>query len=548
MPEKFSITSTTLNFFSDKKGYILLYLLLSFSYPLGNILVPHYYGKLIEEMVAKKDIRGTFLLTVALWIVSVFGINGMTKIDGKIIPEFRSHLYTKIAEFVFNVYKENYSAVKGGELISKLSKLPYLILEMFYQIRTSYLPLIYMIIFSLIYFVSINPKLGALVLCFIIMSGVIAYWSWASCVSCCTNSESDSDKTNEDLQDILDNILNVYTSNNIENEMKEFVSKNEVNQKHFKNCLKCSSKFKFLFSAINITSFCAVAMYMYKLFRQEEIKLSQINSAFIVMIYLLSQMDSTLQYFQETITYVGSIIDIQNYIDDMNKNSQEFEEKIAKYNSNLHEGFLDKITGRIEFKDINICFDKNCILKDFSYTIEPGDRIAVVGPVGKGKSSLLKMILKLVYPTDGQVLIDGMNLPYNVVRNFVSYIPQAPLLFNRTLYENITYGLSNVSKEQVMALMQKYELENIFGGVKLDDNVGKNGSVLSGGQKQMVILLRAILRDTPIILMDEGTTALDNKVRDKVIKLLFDQPKTKTIVVITHDHDILPHFQKVMKL
>lgn len=548
MSEKFSIASTTSAFFADKKGYIFLYLFLSFSYPLGNILVPHYYGKLIEEMVAKTDIKRTFLVTMGLWITSICGINGMTKIDNKIIPEFRSYLYTKIAEFVFNIYKENYSAVKGGELISKLSKLPYLILEIFYQIRTSYLPLIYMIIFSLFYFFSINSKLGSLVLGFIILSGIIAYWSWSSCVSCCTDSETDSDKTNEDLQDILENILNVYTSNNVEEEMREFVKKNKENQKHFKKCLKCSSKFKFLFSTINISAFCIIAMYMYRIFQEGQIKLSQINSAFIVMIYLLSQMDSTLQYFQETITYIGSIIDIQNYIDTMKKTSQAFEEKIVNYNSNLHTQPVDKINGRIEFRNIDICFEENCILKNFSYIIEPGDRIAVVGPVGRGKSSLLKMILKLVYPSGGQVLIDGMNLPYDVIRNFVSYIPQAPLLFNRTLYQNITYGLSDISEENVITLMRKYGLDDIFGNVGLNDNVGKNGSVLSGGQKQLVILMRAILRNTPIILIDEGTTALDNRVRDKVVNLLFDQPKNKTIIMITHDEDILPHFQKILKV
>lgn len=550
MSVKFSISSTAYDFFRNKIPYVVLYLFLSFSYPLGSILVPHYYGKLIEKIVDKKsgeNIKNTFITTLGAWVLSVCGINGMTRIDTRIIPEFRSYLYEKIAEFVFETYKENYATVKSGELISKLSKLPYLILEMFYQVRTSYLPLIYMVIFSVIYFFSINVKLGALVFSFVFLAGLTAYWSWKTCVNCCVNSEDDSDKTNEDLQDILENILNVYTTNNIQKELEEFTKKNRESQKNFRKCLKCSAKFKFLFSAIYILAFCIIAIYIYKLYQTDHIKLAQINSAFIVLIYLLSQMDSTLQYFQETITYIGSIIDIQNYINNLNTMAETFNDKIAVHKSDLYTDPVDHIQGKIEFKNIDVCFEDNCILKNFSAVIDSGTKVALTGRVGVGKSSLLKMILKLTYPTSGKVLVDDKNLPYDVVRNYVSYIPQSPMLFNRSLYQNIVYG-TDKTRDDVLSLMQRYGLQNIFGNTGLDDNVGKGGSILSGGQKQMVILLRAVLRNTPIILLDEPTTALDSEARDSIINLIFDVFRDKTVIMITHDNTVISKFQQVLQL
>jgi ATP-binding cassette subfamily B protein len=551
MVEDFNIKTQTLDFFRNKKAYVLLYIILSLSYPLGSIIVPHYYGKLIDLIVNKGNLTTTAIQTMGIWLTSISGIYGLTKIDNIIMPEFRSYLYTNIAKFVFNTYKESYTNIKIGELISKLSKLPFLILEIFYQVRTNYLPLFYMSTFSVIYFFNINKTLGAIILGVLLLFGITAAFSVKSCMPSCVSSESSNDSSNEDLQDILENILNVYTSDNIDEEIKEFNLKDRETTKHFKSCLSCSSKYKFAFSVLFLVSFFIVAKFVYLLFQQNKITLSQINSIFLVLIYLLSQVDGTLQYAQDTITYMGSVIDIQNYIQQINVSSQKTNEHISSMNENLHMGDISRLDGRIEFKNLDICFNKDgkeiCVLKDFSYVIEPKTKLAIVGPVGKGKSSLLKMLLKLVYPKQGEILLDGKNLPYNVIRKHVSYIPQNPLLFNRTLYKNIIYG-TNKTKEDIVKVMKMYNIEGIFGTHSLDDDVGKGGTNLSGGQKQMVILLRAILKNSSVILLDEPTTALDKDVRDTTMRLIFEVFQHSTVLMITHDPDIIPRFGKVLDL
>jgi ABC-type multidrug transport system fused ATPase/permease subunit len=549
--KEFNIKNLTINFFKQRKGSLLLYIILTLSYPLGNIVVPHYYGKLIEQIVAKKIDTVTVSNTAITWIISIIGMYILTTIDNVIIPDFRSYLYKSIAKFIFETYKENYTNLKIGEIISKLSKLPFLILEVFYQIRNNYFPLFYMVLFSLIYFFSINIKLGYIVMSVIMLFMYVMYLSVHTCMPSCVNCESHTDSSNEDLQDILENILNVYTCDNIEEELYEFELKDKETSRHFKSCLSCASKHKLYFSLLYIVSFFIIAKFVYELYKENKITLSQINSIFIILIYLLSEIDTTLQYSQDTISYIGSIIDIQNYINHIKESVSVSNLNILNINKNLYLENIERLEGKIEFKNVNICFNKNgqdvCILKDFSYVIQPQTKLAITGMVGKGKSTLLKMILKLTYPSNGEILLDDMNLPYDVIRKNISYIPQTPILFNRKLYKNIVYGTKS-TKEDVIHLMKKYNLNGVFGKHDLEDDVGKGGGNLSGGQKQVVIILRSILRNSSIILLDEPTSSLDKKLKNIIMELIFDVFKDKTVLIITHDEDILPLFKDVLNI
>ena len=144
-------------------------------------------------------------------------------------------------------------------------------------------------------------------------------------------------------------------------------------------------------------------------------------------------------------------------------------------------------------------------------------------------------------------MIDDKNLPYDKTRNYVSYIGQSPILFNRTLYDNIVYG-TNKTRDDGVSLMKTYGLERVFGNRTLDDNVGKGGNLLSGGQKQIVIILRSVLRDTPVVLLDEPTTALDNKNKELILDTIFKIFEDKTMIMVTHDQEAMKRFNHFIKL
>lgn len=536
-----------MDYFKHRKGDLLLYLLLALAYPLGGIVAPHYYGKLIDEIVNKNIKKSTLVYIVVTWSIYIIGMYLLTCLDNKVIPDFRSYLYKHIARFVFDAYKQNYMSLKIGEIISKVSKLPFLILEVFYQLKNNYLPLVYMVTFAVLYFGSMNKKLGLLVVFMVFMFSLVMYMSLKNCMDFCISSESSNDETNEELQDILENMLNVYTSDNIVSELDGIDIKDVNSKDHFKKCMNCASKYKTSFSVLHLVFFFIIAKYVYDLYKKNKLTLPQVNSIFIVLLYLLSYLDTALQYSQDTLSYVGSIIDIQNYLDRVNSEIKSDEFYVDKMNENLYTEPVNGLNGEIEFRDVSVCFRHKCVLENFSYIISPKSKVAITGQVGKGKSTLLKLILKLYSPVNGSILIDGKNLPYNVIRQNVSYIQQSPILFNRKLYENITYGTGK-TKQDVIEIMNKYSLNEVFGSHTLDSDVGKGGNNLSGGQKQMVIVLRAILKMSPIILLDEPTTSLNKDLKMKMMNLLFDVFKDSTVIMVTHDDEVIPMFSTVIKL
>jgi ABC-type bacteriocin/lantibiotic exporter with double-glycine peptidase domain len=389
-----NVRSLFTDYFSHRKGDVFLYLMLALVYPLGNIVAPHYYGKLIDEIVHKSIKNQTVKYIVVTWVVYIIGVYLMTRLDNKVIPDFRSYLYKNIASFVFDAYKENYTTLKIGEIISKVSKLPFLILEVFYQLKNNYLPLVYMITFAIVYFGIMNRGLGLLIVVMVAVFSLVMYSSLHNCMGFCINAEASSDETNEQLQDILENMLNVYTSDNIVSELDSIDIKDVDSKAYFKACMNCSSKYKSVFSVLHLVFLLTVATYVYNLYKKNKLTLAQVNSIFIVFLYLLSYLDTALQYSQDTLSYVGSIIDIQNYLDRINDEIKGNEFYVNKMNAGLYTEPVRFLEGEIIFKDVTVCFRDKCILENFSYVIPPKAKVAITGQVGKGKSTLLKLVLK----------------------------------------------------------------------------------------------------------------------------------------------------------
>ena len=210
----------------------------------------------------------------------------------------------------------------------------------------------------------------------------------------------------------------------------------------------------------------------------------------------------------------------------------------------------DQIQGKIEFKNVSFCYpsdpSKRVILKDLNLTIEPGKKVALVGESGCGKSTTVNLIERLYEATSGEVLIDGLdikryNLPY--LRNLIGYVQQEPVLFNKSIKENVIFGRYELIQELGdpdtlvrNAIEESYASEFVNATKEgLDYIVGIKGGKLSGGQKQRVAIARAIVCEPKILILDEATSALDNKSEKEVQKALDHISERKvTTVIIAH--------------
>lgn len=194
----------------------------------------------------------------------------------------------------------------------------------------------------------------------------------------------------------------------------------------------------------------------------------------------------------------------------------------------------------IEFQNVNFGYHKDLeILNNFNLTVKPGQRLALVGPSGGGKTTIVKLLLRFYDLQSGQILIDGQNISQvtqDSLRANIALVPQEPFLFHRTLMENIRYAKPTASDEEVMnAAMIAHAHEFI---VKFPEGyntfVGERGVKLSGGERQRVAIARAILKDAPILILDEATSSLDSESEFLIQDALKTLMKDRTTIVIAH--------------
>jgi ATP-binding cassette subfamily B protein len=196
--------------------------------------------------------------------------------------------------------------------------------------------------------------------------------------------------------------------------------------------------------------------------------------------------------------------------------------------------------GGIVMDDVTFRFQPGKpVLRHFDLRIQPGEKVALVGPSGSGKSTVTKLLLRLYDVSEGAVRIDGQDLAdvtQDSLWNMVGFVPQEPILFHRTLMENIRYGRRNADDEEVIDAARKAHCHEFISSLQDGYNtyVGERGIKLSGGERQRVAIARAILKDAPILVLDEATSNLDSESEALIQDALEALMRGKTVVVIAH--------------
>ena len=215
--------------------------------------------------------------------------------------------------------------------------------------------------------------------------------------------------------------------------------------------------------------------------------------------------------------------------------------------------FLD---GTIEFKSVYFKYPStyNFILENINFKIFKGQHICFTGTSGSGKSTLVKLLLKIFHINHGQILLNNINIKnintYSLRKNII-YVNQITNLFNTSIINNILYG-NKKYKKHLLHILDKYKLSTIFSNINggIFANVGVNGTKLSLGMQKIIIILRGILRayHASIIIFDEPLSSLDFYTKIKVIRLIKQECKNKTVIIITHDKEIFPYCNKILDI
>lgn len=215
---------------------------------------------------------------------------------------------------------------------------------------------------------------------------------------------------------------------------------------------------------------------------------------------------------------------------------------------------VQRLRGGIRFSGVSVAFDgTHHVVHGIDFEILPGERVAFVGHSGSGKSTLASLIPRLIDPSEGTVLIDGMDiktLDVGFLRSQVALVQQEAVLFSGSVLENIRLGRLSATEEEVVAAAKLARAHKFIEKMPegYQSTLGERGSTLSGGQRQRISLARAFLRDAPIVVLDEVTTGLDEENAYGVLDAIASLTEGKTTIVVTHDDEIAAECDWVIRL
>ena len=212
-----------------------------------------------------------------------------------------------------------------------------------------------------------------------------------------------------------------------------------------------------------------------------------------------------------------------------------------------------QFAGKVSFNKVNFTYpgEERRVLKDLSFEVNVGEHLAILGPVGSGKTSILKLLLKLYDVDSGEIRVDDIAInqidPIDLRKN-ISYVNQSPTLFYGTLRDNIIYSKPLATDEEIFSVTKMSGLSTFINNHPqgFDMNVGEAGERLSHGQRQSVAIARALLSDSQFVLLDEPTSAIDNAIEGILKKSLATFTKGKTVILVTHRKSLLDLVEKVL--
>lgn len=548
--EKLDINLYFYEYLLQNKFTFFVCSLLLLTYPLQKVVLPKYYGKVISNLQDgsnKKFVESAKMLLI-IYASIQFLHSIYQKIQGALVPKFSEFSMKKIFSSLLKNDNEDFENMKVGEILAKISKLPNLIyryLDILKSVVFSQAIVLVSCIFHY-YYVSSRILLAFILVVFGVL--LLQFVTYKTTMGVEMQREREQDKIYQHLQDVLNNLISVIVCKNEEYEKDKLSTIFVSFTKTFNKVLNINFIMRVIFSFFNIFAFCLLNYILYKEYSNKNITKEHFISSFIITY-------SVLQLFNDGAHSVRLLVDMTSQITDMEHffNNQIFQKK---HSSHEKDRFVN---GDIVFKDVTHKYSKDggehVALKKVNLVIKQNENIALTGHIGSGKSTLIKTLLKLTIPTSGTVTIGGVNIN-NISKqelySHVFYIPQKPKLMNRTLYKNIIYGLEKPENkkdvlfkiENIMTFMKLDDITKQAFVEKMDDSVGLEGSKLSGGQRQIVWIIRALLRNPSIIVMDEPTSSLDKSNKQKIYNIVEEIGLQKTIIVISHD-DISLGFKKV---
>lgn len=535
------LSNVLVGFFREHPWLVSVNLAFSLLVPIQDVVLPHFYGKIVGRIESKRALVFPFVVALVLLVVVQVGFSLGDWHDGIVGPKMQAYVRKAMINKVFETLENNNTEISMGDMMSRIVKLPEHIVDWFDKIKNYMVPygITYMI--TIMYFMYYDLLLGSALL---VLTGAFFYgvmlapWRYMKRASL---KDDALNTLHEEIDDTLRNITSVFGKGQAQQELDRLEQYEKLYTDANMQIVGSAVKTRLL-ALSTLVLFLMVFVIRFTSNRGR-VKTSIFVSMFIMLLYVLSSMTQLADFVREMILDAGVLASFESFFAFKGGHATAGESTGPDRNNGIY----------IENLSFRYPNTKEPVIRGLSLYIRRGERVAIVGDIGSGKSTLLRILMRFQEPSSGRIYING--LPYNSIpvkelRRRIGYIPQQPVLFNRSIIDNILYGNERVPRSYVEALILRLGLDREFANLNrgLDTRVGKNGSNISGGQRQLVWCLRVLLNNPEIVLLDEPTASLDEKTKT-VMKGLFDMFMTnRTVLMVTHDKTLVDYASRIVNV
>ena len=547
------------NYFIDNLTlFVFYFIVIMFTFPLESVLLPKLYGKLFEQLKSDKssfnnvfnvfeniksfNAPGIMFLISFSWFIISTAHALKQSLEAKITPKYLGYIRNVIFSATIEKNSTDFKDVKVGEMITRILDVSRYLKQLGQWIISRFLPEMIGLLSIVVYSFWIDSSLGLILLFGVILTFLITYVGGGKVINISSNREKQFYNLTEKLNDSFSNMMNILLNNQNDEESENNKDMNDHHADVMKSQMNYERNIVLLMQFLSVSVYSFALYTSYKLFKNKKIETSVLISTILLLgnylSFLLTANNHLISYCCGT---YGNIHASKSFLEDILSQSKNKSKK----------NFITN--GNIEFQNVSFKYGKNYIFKDFNIKIQGNKKTAIMGSSGSGKTTLMKMLVQIHRPENGSILIDGiniMNADVGYLRDEITYINQRTQLFNKSVSDNILYGNDDITNKQLVDLMKKYDLLSVYGKLHngINTNAGVNGNSLSLGMQKVTILLRGIFKKSKIIIFDEPLAGLDSTTRGKVMKMMQQECKNKTVIVITHDKEILPYMDQIINL
>lgn len=510
-------------FYADMAASLLLSLI--------GIVYPIITRKMLNDFIPNRNYR-----LVVLFGIMLFGayfikmlLNYFVQYYGHVMgvrmqAQMRSDMFNKLETLPFEFFDNN----ETGKIMSRMTNDLMDISELAHHGPENLIISTASVVIAFIYLSTVNIYLALVsFICVPFLVGISASLR-KKMRKAFMDSRTSIAEINASLESSISGIRVTKSFNNSAEERKKF----EIGNKKFvaarKDAYKAMGQFHsgntFVTDIFNVVVLIVGGLFLYK----NKINLGD-YSAFIISINMFVYPVLNLIGFMEQ--YQNGVTGFERFIDIMDAEPEKDSENA------VDAGVL---SGQIEFKNVSYAYDgENDVLENVNFTVNKGEKFALVGPSGGGKTTICHLIPHFYNVTDGEIFIDGKEihtLTMESLRRNIGIVQQDVYLFNASVKDNILYGRLGASDEEVIEAAKKASIHDYIMSLPkgYDTQIGERGVRLSGGQKQRLSIARVFLKNPPILILDEATSALDNSTEILIQSALDSLCKGRTTLIVAH--------------